>query len=56
MIHKGLESGWSVAKAKEHNCLFNQAKRGDEGCLPLVQFLDVNVVVSSLNVKFGEVG
>ena len=56
VIHEGLESGWSIAKAKEHNHWFKQAKRGDEGYLPLVQFLDANVVVSPSNVKFGEVG
>ena len=55
MIHESLESGWSIAKAEEHNRRFEQAKRGDEGYLPLVQFLDANVVVSPSNVKFGEV-
>ena len=55
MIHESLESGWSVVKAEEHNHRFKQAKRGDEGCLLLIQFLDVNVVVFPLNVEFGEV-
>ena len=55
MIHESLESGWSIAKAEEHNHRFEQAKKGDEGCLSLVQFLDANVVVSPFYVKFGEV-
>ena len=55
VIHESLECGWSIAEAKEHNHWFKQAKGSDESCFPLVQFLDVNVVILPLNVKFDEV-
>ena len=34
----------------------NMTVRGDEGSLPLIQFLDANIVVSPSNVKLGEIG
>ena len=56
MVHECLEGGWRITKAKEHNCGFEKAKGGDEGCLPLVRLADTNVVIPPSNVKFGEEG
>ena len=36
MVHESLECGWSVAKAKEHDCGFEEAEEGDKSCLSLV--------------------
>ena len=55
MIHKGLECRRCIAKTKEHHCGFIKTKGSDEGCFPLIQFLDLNVVVSPLNVEFSEI-
>ena len=51
MVHKGLECRRCIAKIKEYYCGFIKIKGSDEGCLPLIRFLDLNVVVSPSNVK-----
>ena len=56
MIHEGLKSWWSVAKTKEHDGGFIEAKGGDERCLPLILFFDANVVVTPTDIELGEQG
>ena len=56
VIHKHLESGWCIAKAKEHDRGFEEAIGSNESCFPLVHFTDTNVVVPPSNVEFGEQG
>ena len=55
MIHKSLECERSIAEAEEHDCGFIKTKECDECWCPLIQFLDLNVVISLVNVKFSEV-
>ena len=55
MVHKGLEHRRCIAKTKEHNCGFIKTKGSDKGCLPLIRFLDLNVVVSPLNIELSEI-
>ena len=55
VIHESLECGRGVAKAKEHDSQFKESFVGDEGCLPLVAILDMDIVVSPTNVKLSEV-
>ena len=55
MVHKGLECRRCIAKTKEHHHGFIKTKGSDEGCLPLIRFLDPNIVVSPLNVKLSEI-
>ena len=55
MVYKGLEHRRCIAKTEEHYCGFIKTKGSDEGCLPLIRFLDLNVVVSPLNVELGEI-
>jgi hypothetical protein len=50
-VHHRLEGSWGVSKAKEHDSWFEEAFVGDEGCLPLVLFLDTNIVVSPSYVE-----
>ena len=45
---------WKVGGALQK--LKNMTVRGDEGSLPLIQFLDANIVVSPSNIELGEVG
>ena len=55
MVYKGLEHGRHIAKTKEHYHGFIKTEGSDEGCLPLIRFLDLNVIVSPLNVKLSEI-
>ena len=36
VVHESLECGWSIAKAEEHDCGFEEAEGGDKSCLLLV--------------------
>ena len=54
MIHESLECGGSVTKSKEHDSGFKQSHGSDKGGLPLVLFLNVDVVVSPMNVELGK--
>ena len=56
MVHESLEGGGSVAEPKEHDGGFKESHGGDEGGLPLIFLSDVNVVISLMNVEFGEQG
>ena len=55
MVHKGLECRRCIAKTKEHHRGFIKIKGSDEGYLPLIRFLDLNVVVSPLNIELSEI-
>ena len=54
MVHVGLEGGQGVAKSKEHHSWLVEPKGGGEGCFPTVFRSDEDVVISPLDVKFGE--
>ena len=56
MVHESLEGGGSVAEPKEHDSGFKESHGGDESGLPLIFLSDANVVISPMNVKFGEQG
>ena len=55
MVHKGLERWRCIAKTKKHHHGFIKTKGSDKGCLPLIIFLNPNVVVSPLNVELSEI-
>ena len=50
-----MEGGWAVSKTEEHNERFGEASVCSKCGLPLVTFLDANIVEPPLNVEFGEV-
>ena len=54
MIHECLKSRRSVTEPKKHYGGFEEAKRGDEHCFPLIFLPDANVVITPSNVEFGE--
>ena len=54
-IHKGLKGGWGVAKAKGHYQGFKKAEGAFKGGFPLVTFMDTNIVISLVNVKFSKI-
>ena len=49
-IHHGLECGWCIGKAEEHHHRFEKASIGFKGSFPLVAIVDVDVIISPLNV------
>ena len=55
MVYKGLEHGRHIAKTKEHYHGFIKTEGSDEGYLPLIRFLDPNVVVFPSNVELSEI-
>ena len=54
IIHKPLEGGRGVAQLKEHDSGFEEPFVSDEGGLPLVSFLDLNIVISRPDIHLGE--
>ena len=54
MVHIGLKGGQRVAKSKEHNSWFEEAERCGEGCFPAVFWVDKDIVVFPVNIKFGK--
>ena len=54
IVHESLECRGGVGKSKEHYCWFEEALVRDEGGLPLVAILDVDVVITPVDIKFGE--
>ena len=56
VVHKCLERGWGIAESKEHNCGFKESERSDKCSLPLIHFLNLDVVIPPTDVKFGEQG
>jgi hypothetical protein len=55
-VHERLEGGRAIAESEEHYCGFEETKRCDECTLPLVFFLDSDVIISPPYIEFGEQG
>ena len=55
VVHHGLEGGWRVGEAKEHDRWFEESPVRPKGCLPLISLLDPDIVVTLSNIKFSEV-
>ena len=51
VVHESLKCGGGVAKAKEHDSQFKESFVCDEGRLPLVTILDVDIVVSPMTLN-----
>ena len=56
MVYECLKHGRSIEKSEEHDSGFEESHEGDESGFPLVFLLDVDVIISPSNVKFGEQG
>ena len=54
MIHERLKGWRGITEAKEHDGRFEETKRGDERCLPLVFLPNANVVITPSNIKLSE--
>ena len=53
-VHKCLKHRWRAAKSEKHHRWFEQSKRRDEGSLPFITLLDLNVIIPPPYVKFGK--
>jgi hypothetical protein len=55
VIHHGLEHCRAVGETQEHYEWFVEAMIGMKGCLPLVTFLESNIVEAPTYIWLGEV-
>jgi hypothetical protein len=53
-IHHGLEGGWGICEAKEHDHQFEEATIRFEGRLPLVTIANAYIVVPPPNIQLRE--
>ena len=53
-VHKCLKRRWRATKSEKHHRWLEQSKRRDEGSLPFITLLDLNVIISPLYVKLGK--
>ena len=56
MVHEGLECQRSIAETEKHDCGFIETKGSNEYGLPLIFFINVNVVISPSDIELGEEG
>ena len=54
VVHEPLKGGRRIGETKEHYGWFKESFMGDEGGFPLVSILDMDIVISPVDVKFGE--
>ena len=54
-IHHGLERGWRIGEAEEHDEWLEEAFLGNKSGFPFVPFFDADVVESPSDVELGEV-
>ena len=56
MVHEGLERRRSIAEAKKHNGGFIETEGSNECGLPLIFFMNMNIVITPSDIEFGEEG
>ena len=56
MVHECLECRRSIAETEKHDCGFIEAEGSNECGLPLIFFVNVNIIISPSDIKFGEEG
>ena len=54
VVHHCLECCWRVGQAKKHDGRLEKSVACFKSGLPFVAFLDADIVVSPVNIKFGE--
>ena len=54
MVHEGLECWRSIAETEKHDCGFIETKESNECSLPMILFTNANIIISPLDVEFGE--
>ena len=56
MVHEHLECGGRITESEEHDSGFEESHGSDESGFPLVFFLNMDIIVSPMNIKLGEQG
>ena len=56
VIHECLKCGGGIAESEEHDSGFEESHGSNESSFPLILFPDADVVISPMNVEFGEQG
>ena len=56
MVHEFLEHQRSIAEAEKHDCGFIEAEESNECSLPLIFIVNANIIISPLDIEFGEEG
>src|SRR5258708_21380146 len=54
VIHHHQEGGWQVAQSKEHDKWLKESLVCGESCLPLIPFLQLDIVEAPTEVQGGE--
>ena len=55
MVYEGLKGTGGIAESEEHDSWFKESERGDEHSFPLIFLMNMDVVVTPVNVEFSEV-
>jgi len=55
LVHHGLKGGWTIGETEEHNQRFEKSSVCAKGSLPLITFLDADIVVPPPDIEFGDV-
>ena len=54
VIHELSEGGRGIDEAEEHYSWFEESFMSHKSSFPLISVLDLNIVISPLDIKFGE--
>ena len=54
IVHEGLEGGRGISETKEHHSWFKESFMSDKSGFLLMSILDLDIVISPLDIKFGE--
>ena len=54
IIHEVLEDGRGISKTEEHHSWFEKSLMDNKDGFPLMSVLDLDIIVSPLDIKFGE--
>ena len=54
VIHESLKGGRRIGKTEEHYGWFEESLMDDESSFPLVPILDMDVVISPMDIELGE--
>jgi cellulose synthase/poly-beta-1,6-N-acetylglucosamine synthase-like glycosyltransferase len=55
LVHHGLKGGQTIGETEEHNQGFEKSLVCAKGGLPLITFLDADIVLPPPDIEFGEV-
>lgn len=54
-VHQGLKDSERVSQTKKYYLRFKQFSIDGEGSLSLISFLNMNIIITSINIEHGEI-